>query len=320
VARPLRIDYPGAWHHVMNRGARRQSIFLNEDDRLRFLDLLETANRRHGIEVNAYALMGNHYHVLVRTPDASLSQAFHYIDSVFAQSFNRRHGLDGPLFRGRFLSRLVDTDGYLHRVGRYVHRNPVEAGLVARPEDWKWSSYSALLSSSRLPAWLYRDSLRLSGIETPAQLVDFTSLGDDVGHLSPADASPRILGSKAFVKRHLDGLEVNFEQEPDLRRARVRPGSGDVICVVAEFFGLRPDEVTAASQGRSNPSRMIAAALCQEESGLSLQEIADIFGFRTPSSAGVLLSRFRRLGSDHPARLKADELTSILAGGERTTC
>jgi len=320
VARPLRIDYPGAWHHVMNRGARKQAIFLTEDDRRRFLDLLAVSNERFGIEVNAYALMGNHYHVLVRTPDASLSRAFHYVDSVFAQAFNRRHGFDGPLFRGRFLSRLVDSEGYLHRVGRYVHRNPVEAGLVPRPEDWMWSSYPALLSPSRLPRWLFRDSLQLSGIETPAQLVDFTRLDNDVSDLSPAEASPRILGSEEFVRKHLDGLEVEFEKEPDIRRARIRPRSGEVIGAVAESFSLRPDEVTAVSQGRRNPARAVAAVLCQDASGLALQDIADIFGYRTPSSAGALLSRFRRLGSDDPARRRADELYRILVGEERPTC
>jgi REP element-mobilizing transposase RayT len=296
----------------MNRGARKQAIFLTEEDRLKFLDLLSVANLRFGVEVNAYALMGNHYHVLVRTPDASLSRAFHYIDSVFAQSFNRHHQLDGPLFRGRFLSRLVDSDGYLHRVARYVHRNPVEAGLVHCPEDWKWSSYPFFLSSSRLPAWLFRDALRLSGLETSAQLADFTRMDNDLSDLSPADASPRILGSEAFIKKHLDRLDVKFEQEPDLRRARVRPGSGEVIAAVAASFRLRPDEITTTSQGRSNPARMVAAALCQEASGLTLQEVADIFGFRTPSSAGVSVSRFRQLASDHPVRCKADKLHRIL--------
>ena len=114
MARPLRIDYPGAWHHVMNRGARKQPIFVSRGDRRRFLQLLSTAHDRFGIEVNAYVLMGNHYHVLIRSPDGTLSQAFHYIDGVHAQAFNRRHGIDGPLFRGRFRSHLVEEEGYLH--------------------------------------------------------------------------------------------------------------------------------------------------------------------------------------------------------------
>ncbi|MBT8242033.1 MAG: transposase, partial [Acidimicrobiia bacterium] len=180
----------------MNRGARKQAIFLGEEDRVGFLRLLAVAHDRFGIEVNAFALMGNHYHVFARSREGRLSSAFHYIDGVFAQRFNRRHGFDGPLFRGRFLSRIVDSEGYLHRVVRYVHRNPVDAELVGSPEDWKWSSYPIFANSWRQrPHWLYDDALRLSGIRTAAQLQQDTVQRVDIPPMPPHDTSAAAVGS-----------------------------------------------------------------------------------------------------------------------------
>ncbi len=142
MSRPLRIDYPGAYHHVMNRGAAQQATFRSVRDREEFSSLWAEATVRFGIVVLAYAWMGNHFHALVFTPDAQLSESLRYIIHVYTQRFNRRNGRDGPLFRGRFHSILIDSDIYLHRVARYIERNPLDAGLVT-PEEllrYRWSS------------------------------------------------------------------------------------------------------------------------------------------------------------------------------------
>ena len=154
----LRIDYDGAWHHVMNRGARREPIFTRAADGLAFLQIIEEQVDRTGIEVHAFCLMGNHYHLLVRSPEARLSEFMQHLASTYTRLFNQRRGYDGPLFRGRFLSKVVDSDPYLSVVSRYIHRNPLDVRPQVPLDAYRWSSYGTYLGAAG-PAWLTTDVL-----------------------------------------------------------------------------------------------------------------------------------------------------------------
>jgi REP element-mobilizing transposase RayT len=156
MARTLRNDPAGAWHHVMNRGARHQPIYLDDRDRHSFLGLLDDLYRDDGIETHAYCLMGNHYHLILSCPDGNLSTGMHHLGSSHAQRFNRRHGFDGPLFRGRFLSKPIETDEYLLQASRYVHRNPLDLDATIDLVRYPWSSYPAYLGHRRPQRWLHR--------------------------------------------------------------------------------------------------------------------------------------------------------------------
>ena len=134
MARPLRIEYSGAWYHVMNRGAGHREIYSDDVSRRRFLMLLDDINERYDVEIHAWCLMSNHYHLLVCTPKPNLGRAMRHVDGVYAQWWNRHRGTDGPLFRGRYKAILVDSNSYLLQLSRYIHRNPLEANLVDRAE------------------------------------------------------------------------------------------------------------------------------------------------------------------------------------------
>ena len=149
MSRPLRIQYPGALYHVMNRGTARQPTFTNDRDYQAFLDTVAEAFRLWGIEVFAYSLMGNHYHLCLRTPKGNLSRVMRHVDGIYTQRFNRRHGRDGPLFRGRYRAILVDADEYLAAVVRYIHLNPVRAAMVKRPSEWQWSGHGEYLGKEK---------------------------------------------------------------------------------------------------------------------------------------------------------------------------
>ena len=147
MSRPLRIEYPGAWYHVMNRGRRGEKIFYTKEDCEIFLVLLQEAANLWDVRISAYCLMNNHYHIQVQTPQGNLSRFMRHLNGVYTQRYNRLHGYDGQLFRGRFKSIIVEEDNYLLELMRYIHRNPLRAGMVENLDDYPWSSHHGYLSS-----------------------------------------------------------------------------------------------------------------------------------------------------------------------------
>jgi REP-associated tyrosine transposase len=165
MARKLRVQYPGAIYHVMNRGDRREPIFKDDRDRLRFQETLGEACAKTGWQVHAYCLMPNHFHLVLETPQANLVVGMKWLLGTYTGRFNRRHKLFGHLFSGRYKSLIVEGrgNGYLKTVCDYVHLNPVRAKLIAPRQPlarYRWSSYPAYLTSARKrPPWLRVDRL-----------------------------------------------------------------------------------------------------------------------------------------------------------------
>lgn len=141
MARPIRIQFSGAFYHVISRGNAKQPIFADDNDRLLFLANLAAVSARLDWRIWSYCLMGNHYHVLLETADPTLSIGMRDVNGIYAQGFNRRHGRVGHLFQGRFLGLMVDNEAYLNEVCRYIVLNPVRAGLCRSAGEWRWSSY-----------------------------------------------------------------------------------------------------------------------------------------------------------------------------------
>ena len=161
MARPLRIEFPGAVYHVTARGDRREPIFVDDKDRAALLEIAGQALSRFDAEALSYCLMGNHYHFVLHTRQANLSLLMRHINGVYTQTFNRRHDKVGHLFQGRFKAIIVDRDAYLLEVCRYVDLNPVRARAVRKPAAWAWSSYKAHVGLAEVPVWL--DSPGLHG-------------------------------------------------------------------------------------------------------------------------------------------------------------
>ena len=154
MGRPLRVEFSGAIYHVTSRGNRRERIFVDDDDRLRLLDIVADAMGRFEADAFAFCLMGNHYHLVVRTHRANLSHVMQHLNGNYARAFNKRHSLSGHLFQRRFHAMLVDRDAYLMELCRYVELNPVRARLVSVVGDWRWSSYNANVGLAVAPTWL----------------------------------------------------------------------------------------------------------------------------------------------------------------------
>ncbi|HJP54023.1 MAG: transposase [Rhodospirillales bacterium] len=159
MARPLRIEYPGAVYHLTARGNAREDIFLDDGDRRLFLDLLAETIARFRWLCHAYCLMGNHYHLLIETPEANLSRGMRHLNGVYTQRFNRTHGRVGHVFQGRYKAILVERDAHLLELCRYLVLNPVRAGMVRSARNWRWSSHRAMAGQVAAPEWLATDWL-----------------------------------------------------------------------------------------------------------------------------------------------------------------
>jgi len=157
MARPLRIEFPGAVYHVTSRGNARQAIFIDDEDRGRFLDVLSIVVERFKWLCHAYCLMENHYHLLIETPNGNLSKGMRELNGVYTQWFNQRYRRVGHLFQGRYKAIIVEKDNYLLSLCRYVVLNPARAGLIKKPEQWRWSSYGATIGVAKRPSFLTVD-------------------------------------------------------------------------------------------------------------------------------------------------------------------
>ena len=159
MPRRNRTDPPGGWHHVMSRGIERKPIFFDDEDRVLFGYLLGDVHDEYAVEVHAYCLMDNHFHLVLRCPESGISDVMHHLLSVFARRVNDRVGRWGHLYGGRFESRLLTTHGYIANVVRYIHRNPLDIAGVASPASYRWSSHRHYLGRRATPHWLFTEEI-----------------------------------------------------------------------------------------------------------------------------------------------------------------
>lgn len=273
MSRPLRIEFPGAVYHVTSRGDRREAIFADDKDRVRFLGVLALALERFEAQVLAYCLMGNHYHLVVRTAQANLSRLMRHVNGVYTQDFNRRHEQVGHLFQGRFKAIVVDSDAYLLRLCAYVELNPVRARLVTRAEDWPWSSCRVHLGLADAPPWLDLHGVARFLLQTgsaPATAVGWNDVASryarlvDAGQDHPAADTlwqdglrqQIYLGDADFVLRMQSRAASSASQAPAIPRSqRARP------------LGL-------AHWLQVMPSREAALRAAHVESGISMSALA----------------------------------------------
>jgi REP-associated tyrosine transposase len=284
MSRPLRIEYPGAWYHVMNRGAGRKNIFRQADHRQLFQNLLMETRSAFGLEVHAYCLMDNHYHLLIHTPSGNLGRAMRHLNGVYTQRFNRSVKTDGPLFRGRYKAILVDADNYLLQVSRYIHRNPLEAGHPQWMHDPLWTSYPVYIGKKKKQDWLSTSKiLKMTGSRNRSRLYrryveenvdDETARFYSKGRLSP------VLGSEGFMAQiekaiNKQGLSPEIAEGGKIREA---PSMEKIQRVCAEYFQLPPGELRTSRRSTFGLARNCAMYLSRTVGGYGLQEIANEFG------------------------------------------
>jgi len=282
MARPLRLEYAGALYHVTARGNARQDIFLDDEDRRRFLGVLERVVARFHLVLHAYCMMSNHFHLLVETPEANLSNAVRQLNGVYTQAFNRRHERVGHVLQGRFKAIVVERDSYLLELARYVVLNPVRARLTRKPDTYAWSSYRATAGLTSVPPYLSVDWLlsQFGRQRAAAERKYRAFVAEGIGQEAPWEQvrGQVLLGRETFVEglqSHLQDKQAlteipraqRFAARPTLSQqfpARLRANRAQRDAVIRRAYlehGYSLSEIgRAARMHYSTISRIVSAA------------------------------------------------------------
>ncbi|MBI5674779.1 MAG: transposase [Nitrospirae bacterium] len=274
MARPLRIEYPGAFYHITARGNERKDIFRDEKDRERFLNYLETSVGRYKAVIHAYCLMSNHYHLLLTTPEGNLSQIMRHINGGYTTYFNKQHKRSGHLFQGRYKAILVEADPYAGELSRYIHLNPVRAGMARQAEKYKWTSYTAYIGNTKTPHWLTIDWLlqyfgrKTSDARKGYRFFVEAAVGSKEDPLKET-TSTLILGTDKFIENIREKYLIGKEKGRDIPALRelTKISLDAIIKAVEQECGDKPEI-----------SRKAAIYISHRYSGRTLREIGQRFG------------------------------------------
>jgi REP element-mobilizing transposase RayT len=276
MARPLRLEFPGALYHVTTRGNGGQDVFGSDEDRGSFLDILHGAVKRFEWVCHAYCLMGDHYHLVLETPEANLSAGMRQVNGIYTQYFNRRQARGGHLFQGRYKALLVERDPYLLEVVRHVLLNPVRAGLVQRPEEWPWSSYGGMCGLSAPHSCLTTKMVLGMLADDPQEALRRLQafMADGVEAPSPWGkvTGQVLLGSREYV----DGLSHylrDFRQQSEIPRSQ-------------RLLNRPPLEVLLADRRRKERDLAIAESVGRW--GYTQKNVADFLGLHYSTISRIL--------------------------------
>jgi REP element-mobilizing transposase RayT len=310
----------------MNRGLARTRIFLADEDRNRFLDLLGDTCELWKVKIYAYCLMDNHYHLLLQTTEGNLSRVMRHLDGIYTQRFNRAHHRDGPLFRGRYRAILIDAEEYFLAVVRYIHWNPIEAKLPPSTDGYRWSSHRGFLKRRQCPAWLEREEVLSrfgKGDEALEKYLQFIGQG-----IEPElkqfyrDAYQRpILGDKDFVQWVKEKLGKRAQVSQEIPESRKTFGYGleEIVRAVSAEYGIGTEKLWKKRRGIENEARGMAIYLSRALGGYKLVEIGKLIGLENYSSvSSAYLSMKRRIEEDRRLSQRADEIKRVLKGQKQT--
>jgi putative transposase len=271
MVRPLRIEYAGALYHITARGNRRQNIYYDDQDRQEFLDILEKTIERNFWLCHTYCLMSNHYHLIIKLSDPTLSRGMRYLNGVYSQYLNRKYKRVGHVFQGRFKGLLVEKGSYLLELSRYVVLNPVRAKMVSGAGDWPWSSYRATVGITPPNDWLTVDwILRGFGenrLDATRAYQRFVSQGKVRASIWGEVKNQIYLGSDQFIEdmQCLIDPEQSLDNVPKLQKGLVKKPLSEYV--------------------RNSANRNEAMAVAYRSGCYTLKEIGEYFNV-SPTTVG----------------------------------
>lgn len=327
MSRPLRVERAACWYHVMARGINRQNIFLDDSDRLHWLALLAEMSLRFCMRIHAYAMLDNHYHVIVEAQEANLSRAMQWLQTSYSMWHNRRHGRIGPLFQGRFRSVVVEDSRWGYELSVYVHMNPLrlekyrlskrdrKAARTGRNRpptakevrerllklrQYRWSSYRAYAGYERSPKWLTSSELlkRAGGERKYRRLVQKRlSEGVEGGALERLRDN-FALGTEAFRRKiYAIGREKSREISGG-KELRLRVAYDDMVKAAEKLTGEKLEEHIRRRGSRIKPLVIWAG---RKACGLTLRQIGERLGGMDYNAVSMAMKRWEKGMNSSPA-------------------
>jgi REP-associated tyrosine transposase len=319
MSRPWRIEYEGALYHLLSRGNGHNDIYIDDKDRIGFLEAVGEMSERFAIDIFAYALMNNHYHILARTRRANLKKAMQWFGTTYTQRFNYRHFRSGHLFQGRYKSIIVENDAYLLQLSYYIHRNPLRAGIVRRLADYRWSSYKVYAYGRKTPEWLSTDLIfsqfegsqdfrRSYREKVQKYATEEKGLFEDLRH-------GLILGTKQFVekirKRYIPSkAEWSIPQQRQVANIfdplkYLNRAERILRCDVKEFAQAR------RLSGAEKDIRDVLLYRIWATGQLKNEQIGELFGLSYSGVSHAVKSIKSKLKKDRQLQMKFDQLNSL---------
>jgi REP element-mobilizing transposase RayT len=325
LGRPWRIEFEGALYHVTDRGVEKREIFIEVDDYRKFIFYLGRAAEHFNLLIHGFCLIPNHYHLECETPNANLSRAMQWLNTSYAVYFNRRHDRVGHVFQGRYYSTLVQKERHLLELTRYIHLNPVRAGLVRLPQEYEWSSYRIYVGGSKEFGWLETDWTLSQFGDTRLNAQDayrsFVEEGLEADLTDPLElAVDGILGDDVFFSGLREKLKkdelLDLESIGRRRSCRAIPVER-IVEAVSSTCSVVPDQVRRKG-GHRNAARDAAVYLARVHSGLTNAEVAAEFGRMRGSNVSNICRKIdTKLRTDRNlARIISEARRSLLGEGQ----
>lgn len=319
MARPLRIEFEGAVYHVTARGNERKKIFFAKGDYERFKEYLTVARERFGCFLHGYVLMGNHYHLILETPEGNLSRVMHYLNGSYTTYINARRKRRGHLFQGRYKSILVDKDSYLMELSRYVHLNPVRAGIVERPEAYAFSSYQAFVGRKKEPFLAVNPLLTMFSSKTSIARGRYRSFVEDaLANKTPDPLAEvyggMILGREDFIKRVLSRLDEGDIQRTEVSHRKALQATIDADIILEQVSAHLERRRFFSGKNRQLMRQKICVCLLKKYTALGNREIGEKMGGLSYSGVSKCHSRMCvELQEDEILRKEVDNLAAGLS-------
>jgi len=319
MTRPWRIEFEGAYYHILSRGNEQRNIFSDNDDRVLFLQTLGKMSDRFEVEVYAYVLMDNHYHLLLKTNKPNISKSMQWFGTTYTRQYNIKHRRNGHLFQGRFKSFLIENDEYLMLLSCYIHRNPLRAGIVRRLADYPWSSYPVYAYGKRSPEWLLTKPI-LSLLDTKDKHMAYRKLVQDYSReekrIWEDFRHGLFLGSQKFIDR----IKSKYLQEcpdvemPQKRQVLRETNPEKILKKAAKVLKCDTDDFLQSSRiSDSNKlNRDLLIYLLWSSGWYSNQEIGRLFGLGYSSISRRVTIMKSKISKEDEINKRLKEIKSLI--------
>jgi REP element-mobilizing transposase RayT len=316
MARPLRLSFENAVYHVMTRGNRKDAIFLSARDKDVFVDKMNETFAKYSFVCFAFCLVKNHYHLLIKTPFANISEGMHYLNASYANWFKAKHDIVGVVFQGRYKSIIVDEDTYALALSVYIHSNPPAKKYLGKLEEYKWSSYPDYMGIREPIVENLDTSLILSKFDNDYQkamrkyrkyVLDYTGKQNPLKDVHKGC----VLGSEDFIAKIEQRIRLYGEKrEVPQTKSLGLVSAEDVLNAITSSLSITRQEIFEKKRG--NMIRLMALFLMKKNAGLSLNQIGDLFKMDYGAVAMATRRFEKRLKNDNLALSRVEKVLSVL--------